>query len=77
MSLCASIAEHPYRSSICKNSSMAQVFISYSYLMIKASVLLKKPGVHVQSEVAAAAAMIKLQPISKNDRKWQLKETVL
>jgi hypothetical protein len=28
--------------------------------MIKASVWLESPGVHIQSEVAAAAAMIKL-----------------
>jgi hypothetical protein len=45
--------------------------------MIKASVLMEKPGVHVQSRVAAAAAMIKLKTISKKARNRQLKETVL
>lgn len=39
---------------------MAQVFINNSYFKIKDSVLMERPGVHVQSEVAAGAAMIKL-----------------
>jgi hypothetical protein len=56
--------------------SKAQVSINDSFLKIKASVLMERPGVHVQSRVAVAAAMIKLQMFSKFLRNKRPKESV-
>jgi hypothetical protein len=49
---------------------------SSEHIMIEASVSMERPGVQVQLRVAAAAAMIKLQPNRKNARNQHLKETV-
>ena len=53
----------PVNAYICLNSPKAQVSINYSFLKIKASVLMERPGVHVQSRVAAAVAMINIQQL--------------
>jgi hypothetical protein len=59
-----------------KHLKGAAMYTSYEHIMIKASVSMERPGVHVQLRVAAAAAMIKLQPNSKNARNRHRKETV-
>ncbi|MGA9236161.1 MAG: hypothetical protein WBV91_15155, partial [Desulfobacterales bacterium] len=66
MSLRAAVGENPFLSTIYRNSPKAQVSINYSFLKIKASVLVERPGVHVQPRVAAAAAMINLQLLNND-----------
>jgi hypothetical protein len=56
--------------------SKAQVSINDSFLKIKASVLMERPGVHVQSRVAVAAAMITLHMSSKFLRNQHPKESI-
>jgi hypothetical protein len=72
----AEVAENPFRSTIYRNSPKAQVSINYSFLKIKASVLVERPDLHVQPRVAAAAAMINLQLLNNDALIRHLKETV-